>query len=392
MAERAQAIIRARDTWTARLDDVRRAAGEPETWLRGPGCRRRLGVFPFHVTVTSPITSRAEESTACASCAICGPRRRARPRCSPADRPRRDRRGRRVRGLAGPVLVDRSHRRSSSSSRAPSSSRSPARCSSAWSPPRSPPTGPPTSAAGCAGSRCCQPMPALDATPVGELLDRIDGDVYQVGSELRGSGIRLAQSVGVRRPVRRRRDRRLVARGRGDDRARRRALRSRLRRRIAADRPRPDVRGGGLVRPRRRHGGGASTARTTSAPPSPSPTSCASSPGGAARCSPAAASSGGCRRHVTTIASGRVRGSRSPVVVAGGAWALATGPGRRRPADLGLAARRRVRRHRRARHADAPRAAEHARGLGPDPAARRRRRRSRSAACRRSRATSRSGA
>lgn len=40
-----------------------------------------------------------------------------------------------------------------------------------------------------------QPMPALDATPVGELLDRIDGDVYQVGSELRGSGVRLAQSV-----------------------------------------------------------------------------------------------------------------------------------------------------------------------------------------------------
>lgn len=42
-----------------------------------------------------------------------------------------------------------------------------------------------------------QPLPVLDATPVGELLDRIDGDVYQVGSELRGSGVRLAQSLAA---------------------------------------------------------------------------------------------------------------------------------------------------------------------------------------------------
>jgi ABC-type multidrug transport system fused ATPase/permease subunit len=42
-----------------------------------------------------------------------------------------------------------------------------------------------------------QPLPALDATPVGELLDRIDGDVSQVGSELRSTGVRLAQSVVV---------------------------------------------------------------------------------------------------------------------------------------------------------------------------------------------------
>jgi ABC-type multidrug transport system fused ATPase/permease subunit len=40
-----------------------------------------------------------------------------------------------------------------------------------------------------------QDLPALETTPVGELLDRIDGDVYQVGAELRGSGIRIAQSV-----------------------------------------------------------------------------------------------------------------------------------------------------------------------------------------------------
>jgi ATP-binding cassette subfamily B protein len=40
-----------------------------------------------------------------------------------------------------------------------------------------------------------QDLPRLETTPVGELLDRIDNDVYQVGSELRGSGIRLAQST-----------------------------------------------------------------------------------------------------------------------------------------------------------------------------------------------------
>jgi ABC-type multidrug transport system fused ATPase/permease subunit len=40
-----------------------------------------------------------------------------------------------------------------------------------------------------------QDLPTLETTPVGELLDRIDNDVYQVGSELRGSGIRVAQSL-----------------------------------------------------------------------------------------------------------------------------------------------------------------------------------------------------
>ncbi|GAA1620303.1 ABC transporter ATP-binding protein/permease [Actinoplanes couchii] len=42
-----------------------------------------------------------------------------------------------------------------------------------------------------------QDIPTLENTPVGELLDRIDSDVYQVGSELRGAGIRLAQSAAL---------------------------------------------------------------------------------------------------------------------------------------------------------------------------------------------------
>ena len=42
-----------------------------------------------------------------------------------------------------------------------------------------------------------QDLPTLEGTPVGELLDRIDGDVYQVGSELRGAGVRISQSLAV---------------------------------------------------------------------------------------------------------------------------------------------------------------------------------------------------
>jgi ABC-type multidrug transport system fused ATPase/permease subunit len=42
-----------------------------------------------------------------------------------------------------------------------------------------------------------QGLPTLETTPVGELLDRIDGDVYQVASSLRGPGIRIAQSLSV---------------------------------------------------------------------------------------------------------------------------------------------------------------------------------------------------
>jgi ABC-type multidrug transport system fused ATPase/permease subunit len=42
-----------------------------------------------------------------------------------------------------------------------------------------------------------QDLPTLENVPVGELLDRIDGDVNQVASELRGSGVRIAQSLAV---------------------------------------------------------------------------------------------------------------------------------------------------------------------------------------------------
>ncbi|MEV4417022.1 ABC transporter ATP-binding protein [Catellatospora sp. NPDC049609] len=42
-----------------------------------------------------------------------------------------------------------------------------------------------------------QSLPALEHTPVGELLDRIDSDVYQVGSQLRGNGVRIVQSAAV---------------------------------------------------------------------------------------------------------------------------------------------------------------------------------------------------
>jgi ATP-binding cassette subfamily B protein len=42
-----------------------------------------------------------------------------------------------------------------------------------------------------------QDLPTLENTPVGELLDRIDGDVYQVASELRGSGVQIAQSLAM---------------------------------------------------------------------------------------------------------------------------------------------------------------------------------------------------
>src|SRR5690242_4520877 len=42
-----------------------------------------------------------------------------------------------------------------------------------------------------------QDLQTLETTPVGELLDRIDGDVYQVAAELRGSGVRIAKSLAV---------------------------------------------------------------------------------------------------------------------------------------------------------------------------------------------------
>src|SRR5213076_643305 len=42
-----------------------------------------------------------------------------------------------------------------------------------------------------------QDLPTLETTPVGELLDRIDGDVYQVAAKMRGRGVRLAQSLAM---------------------------------------------------------------------------------------------------------------------------------------------------------------------------------------------------
>ncbi|MEU5561821.1 ABC transporter ATP-binding protein [Micromonospora musae] len=42
-----------------------------------------------------------------------------------------------------------------------------------------------------------QDLPTLETTPVGELLDRIDNDVYQVAAELRNTGVRLVQGVAV---------------------------------------------------------------------------------------------------------------------------------------------------------------------------------------------------
>ncbi len=42
-----------------------------------------------------------------------------------------------------------------------------------------------------------QDVPTLETTPVGELLDRIDSDVYQVASELRQSGVRITQNAAA---------------------------------------------------------------------------------------------------------------------------------------------------------------------------------------------------
>ncbi|MER5333994.1 ABC transporter ATP-binding protein [Micromonospora sp. NPDC002717] len=40
-----------------------------------------------------------------------------------------------------------------------------------------------------------QDLPTLETTPVGELLDRIDGDVYQVAAAVRNQGVRIAQAL-----------------------------------------------------------------------------------------------------------------------------------------------------------------------------------------------------
>ncbi|KXK59907.1 ABC transporter [Micromonospora rosaria] len=42
-----------------------------------------------------------------------------------------------------------------------------------------------------------QDLPTLENTPVGELLDRIDGDVYDVAAEVRNVGVRLTQALAT---------------------------------------------------------------------------------------------------------------------------------------------------------------------------------------------------
>ncbi|MEH1100332.1 ATP-binding cassette domain-containing protein [Micromonospora sp. CPCC 205561] len=42
-----------------------------------------------------------------------------------------------------------------------------------------------------------QDLPTLETTPVGELLDRIDGDVYQVAAAVRNQGVRIAQALAA---------------------------------------------------------------------------------------------------------------------------------------------------------------------------------------------------
>ncbi|MGK5522453.1 ATP-binding cassette domain-containing protein [Micromonospora sp. URMC 107] len=42
-----------------------------------------------------------------------------------------------------------------------------------------------------------QDLPTLETTPVGELLDRIDGDVYQVAAALRNQGVRIVQGLAA---------------------------------------------------------------------------------------------------------------------------------------------------------------------------------------------------
>ncbi|MFU8871224.1 ATP-binding cassette domain-containing protein [Micromonospora sp. SL4-19] len=42
-----------------------------------------------------------------------------------------------------------------------------------------------------------QDLPTLETTPVGELLDRIDNDVYQVAAEMRNTGVRVVQGLAV---------------------------------------------------------------------------------------------------------------------------------------------------------------------------------------------------
>ena len=141
-----------------------------------------------------------------------------------------------------------------------------------------------------------QDLPTLETTPVGELLDRIDGDVYQ---------------VGVRAARQRRPDRPVAGRRRAVDRHRVLRLVAGRRRRCCcspsllvvgaappdpADLPGPDERGGGLVRPGRRDGGVDPRPGRRAHQPRPRRTCCGCTPSAPARCCAAAAGCGRCRR------------------------------------------------------------------------------------------------
>lgn len=47
------------------------------------------------------------------------------------------------------------------------------------------------------GVAFAQDLQTLESTPVGELLDRIDGDVYQVAADLRGTGVSIVASLAT---------------------------------------------------------------------------------------------------------------------------------------------------------------------------------------------------
>ena len=145
-------------------------------------------------------------------------------------------------------------------------------------------------------------------------------------SELRGSGVRIAQSLAVGVAVDRHRARRLVA-----GRASACSLLAVLLvvgaaparpRRIA---PGPDGRGGGLVRPRRRDGGVDPRPGRRAHQPGPAVRAAAVRPARQRGAAPRAAGCGRCRRGSPRSRPARSRGSASRLVVVGGVWALATG-------------------------------------------------------------------
>ncbi len=232
-----------------------------------------------------------------------------------------------------------------------------------------------------------QDLPTLENTPVGELLDRIDSDVYQVGAELRGSGVRIAQSLAVGRPLDRHRVLRLVAGRRRHAAVSLAALRDHEQA-DPAHLAGPDPRGGGLVRPGRGDGG-----------VDPRPGRRPDQPGRAVRAQavrPARPRGAGPRPPgVADVVEGHHVGRRDhPYADRGPGRGRRVGadhrPHRRRPADRGLAARARLRRHPGTRHPDGAGAAERARRVEPRAAAAGRAAGADRGRCRRSTATWRS--